>query len=194
MRILMAGASGVLGRATLPYLVADEVVGLSRSREKLEPLRKLGAEPVLCDVYDYDALLRVAARVRPSIVVNFLTDLSTGSAAANNQIRREGGANLFAAATATAAHRLVVESVAFTLDKDAADAVEQLEQATREFAGASLILSFGRFWGPGTAYRTPPQPPAIHIEHAGGAAAQHLLHAPSGTYLVTDSDNSIRAR
>jgi nucleoside-diphosphate-sugar epimerase len=115
MRILMAGASGVLGRATLPHLIAHEVFGLSRSREKLEPLRKLGAEPVLCDVYDYDALLRVATRVRPSIVVNFLTDLSTGSAAANNQIRCEGGANLLAAATATAAHRLAVESVAFIL-------------------------------------------------------------------------------
>jgi nucleoside-diphosphate-sugar epimerase len=192
MRILMAGASGVLGRATLPHLITHEVVGLSRSREELESLRKLGAEPVLCDVYDYDALLRVATCVGPSIVVNFLTDLSTGSAAANNQIRREGGTNLLAAATATAAHRLVVESVAFTLDEDAADAVEQLEQATREFAGESLILRFGRFWGPETAHRTTPQPPAIHIERAGAHAAQHLLHAPSGTYVVTDRDGSAR--
>ena len=187
MRILIAGASGVLGRATLPHLSAHDVVGLARSPEKLEPLRDLGAEPVLCDVYDYETLLGVMERARPRIVVNFLTDLSAGSAEANNRIRSEGATNLLNAATAIAAHRLVVESVAFTLDEDGARAVERLEQATSEFAGESIILRFGRLWGPGTAYRTAPQPPTIHIERAGAHAARHLTHAPSGIYVVTDT-------
>jgi len=122
---------------------------MTRSREKLESLRDLGAEPVLCDVYDYETLQWVTQQVGPQIIVNFLTDLSSGSAEANNRVRREGGGNLLKAARITAADRFVVESVAFALDGDAAQAVEQLEQATREFAGESVILRFGRFWGPG---------------------------------------------
>jgi nucleoside-diphosphate-sugar epimerase len=187
MRILMAGATGVLGHATLPHLAEHEVVGLTRSREKLDSLRALGADPILCDVYDYETLLRVTQRFRPQIVVNFLTDLSAGSAEANNRVRREGGANLLNAAKAAAARRLVVESVGFALDGEAAQAVEELEQTTRGFAGESVILRFGRFWGPGTQYRRPPQPPTIHIEIAGAQSARLLTHAPPGTYLVTES-------
>jgi nucleoside-diphosphate-sugar epimerase len=190
VRILLAGANGVLGRAVLPYLTRHKVVGLTRSPEKLDSLRKLGAEPVVCDVYDYDMLLRVALRARPRIVVNFLTDLAAGSAAANDRIRREGGANLLEAAKATAASRLVVGSVAFTLDGDSGKAVEQLEQATLGFAGESVILRFGRLWGPGTYYRTSPRPPAVHIETAGARAARLLVHERPGTYLVTDTNGS----
>jgi nucleoside-diphosphate-sugar epimerase len=189
-RILIAGATGVLGRATLPYLTRHEVVGLTRSREKLESLRGLGAEPVLCDVYDYDTLLRVTRRARPRIIVNFLTDLAAGSAEANDRIRREGGANLLEAAKATTASRLVVGSVAFALEGDSGKAVEHLEQATLGFAGESVILRFGRLWGPGTFYRTPPRPPAVHIETAGARAARLLVHGHPGTYLVTDTNGS----
>jgi nucleoside-diphosphate-sugar epimerase len=186
MRILVAGATGVLGRATLPHLDEHDVVGLTRSREKLQLLLELGAEGVVCDVYDYETLLRVAKRVRPSLVVNFLTDLSAGSAEANNRVRREGGANLLSAATVTNASRLVVESVAFALDGEAAQTLEQLERSTREFPHDGVILRFGRFWGPGTSYQTPPQPPAIRIDRAGSEAARLLADAPSGTYVVTD--------
>ena len=169
----------------LPHLYRHDVVGLTRSREKLKLIGDLGAEAVLCDVYDYETLLRITQRVRPSVVVNFLTDLSAGSAEANNRIRRDGGANLLNAAIATNASRLVIESVAFALDGDAAAALEQLERSAREFPREALLLRFGRFWGPGTSYRTAPQPPAIHIEKAGAEAASLLVHAASGTYVVT---------
>jgi nucleoside-diphosphate-sugar epimerase len=185
VRILFAGASGVLGRATLPHLERHQVVALTRSPEKLPLLRELGAEAALCDVYDSEALLDLAKRAKPQAVVNFVTDLAEGSAASNNRARREGGANLFSAATASGASRLVVESVAFALDGDAARAVEQLEQSTRAFWGEALVLRFGRLWGPGTSYDTPPQPPTIHIEKAGGEAARFLTHAPPGTYMVS---------
>jgi dTDP-4-dehydrorhamnose reductase len=83
---------------------------LTRRGEKLQLLRDLGAEGVVCDVYDYPMLLRVTRRARPQIIVNFLTDLSEGSDEANTRIRREGAANLLAAATAANAARFVVES------------------------------------------------------------------------------------
>jgi nucleoside-diphosphate-sugar epimerase len=184
MRILFAGATGVLGRATLPHLDRHYVVGLTRSAEKLELLCGLGAEGAVCDVYDYGALLLLARRVQPEIVVNFVTDLAAGSAAANNRARREGGANLLRAAEATNAARLVVESVAFALHGDAAQAVEQLEASTREFSGDAVIVRFGRLWGPGTLYEAPPQLPAIHVEEAGSEAARLVTDAPQGTHVV----------
>jgi nucleoside-diphosphate-sugar epimerase len=185
MRILVAGASGVLGRATLPHLDRHDVVGLIRTREKLQLLRELGAEGIVCDVYDYPTLLRVTQQARPQIVVNFLTDLSARSEEANNRMRREGAANLLNAAEASNATRLVVESVAFPLHGDSAHAIEQLEHETRRFPREPLILRFGRLWGPDTFHPTPPQPPTVHIDKAGAEAASLITDAPPGTYLVT---------
>jgi NAD-dependent epimerase/dehydratase family protein len=185
LRILFAGATGVLGRATLPHLRGHDVVGLTRSAEKTDLLRELDAEAEICDVYDYPALVAIAVRVRPQIVVNFITDLSSGSGAANNRARREGGDNLRNAATAAGATRLVVESVAFRLEGEAADAVDYLERQTRAFAGDALLVRFGRLWGPGTFHRSPPPAPAVHIDRAGVEAARLLTSAPPGTYVVT---------
>jgi len=144
MRILFAGATGVLGRATLVHLERCDLVALTRSTEKRHLLDDLGAESIVCDVYDYQHLLRIAQRVRPDAVVNFVTDLTAGSRTANNRARREGGANLLEVATATGASRLVVESVAFELADDAGRAVDQLEKSARGFSGGALILRFGR--------------------------------------------------
>ena len=185
MRILVAGASGVLGRSTLPHLARHEVLGLTRTGDKLQLLRDLGAEGIVCDVYDYPALALVTRRARPQIVVNFLTDLSTGSDEANQRVRREGAANLLKAAKAANAARLVVESVAFPLHGDAARALEQLEHSTHLFPGEALILRFGRFWGPETLHESPPEPPTVQIEKAGAEASRLITHAPPGTYVVT---------
>jgi nucleoside-diphosphate-sugar epimerase len=184
VRILFAGATGVLGRATLPHLGEADIVGLTRSQAKLELLRRLGVEGVVCNVYDSEAVLRLAHRVLPNIIVNFVTDLAAGSAAANNRARREGGANLLNAAKASLTGRLVVESVAFTLHGDAARAVDELEQSTREFPNEAVILRFGRLWGPDTMHETAPQPPAIHIDVAGAKAARLILAGPDGIHEV----------
>jgi len=45
MRIFLAGASGVIGVRLIPLLVAEghEVAGMTRSPDKVETLRELGA-------------------------------------------------------------------------------------------------------------------------------------------------------
>jgi NADPH:quinone reductase-like Zn-dependent oxidoreductase len=182
--ILFAGATGVLGRAALPHLRRHHVVGLTRSEEKLHLLRELGADGAVCDVYDYEALLQVAQRVRPEGVVNFVTDLGAGSIAANNRARREGGANLLNVAVVTGASRLVVESVAFTLDGEAGQTIDQLERSALAFPGEALILRFGRLWGAGTAYQAPPRPPAVHVDEAGAQAAALITRGAPGTHTI----------
>ena len=184
MRILVAGATGVLGRATLPHLKGHDVLGLTRAREKLPLLQALGAEGVVCDVYDSRELMRLARKRRPDIVVNFITDLSAGSSEANNRARREGGRNLVSAAEAAGSRRLILESVAFSLERPAAEALAQMEQTALESPIEVLILRFGRLWGSSTWYQEPPEPPAIHIDDAGRRAATLITSGPPGTHVI----------
>jgi nucleoside-diphosphate-sugar epimerase len=191
MRILVAGATGVLGRATLPHLKHHDVLGLTRAREKLPLLRALGAEGVVCDVYDSGELIRLAQERRPHVVVNFVTDLSAGIGEENNRARREGGRNLVSAAEAAGSRRLILESVAFPLERPAAEALEHMEQTALESPLDVLILRFGRLWGPSTWYQEPPEPPAIHIDDAGTRAANLISSGPAGTHVIASSAGSV---
>jgi nucleoside-diphosphate-sugar epimerase len=51
MKVFVAGATGALGRALVPRLVArgHEVVGMTRSASKRDLVRSLGARPVVAD-------------------------------------------------------------------------------------------------------------------------------------------------
>lgn len=64
MRIFVAGASGVIGTRLVPLLVAagHEVAGMTRSDGKAAMLRELGADPVVCDVFDPDAVHAAVVR------------------------------------------------------------------------------------------------------------------------------------
>ena len=54
MRIFIAGAGGAIGARLVPQLVqrGHEVIGSSRTPEKADRLRALGAEPVVLDLRD----------------------------------------------------------------------------------------------------------------------------------------------
>jgi NAD dependent epimerase/dehydratase family len=106
MRIFLAGASGVIGQRLIPRLVqAGHVVGgLTRSPSKTELLSHLGAEPILCDVFDREALIQAVRDFKPDVVLNELTDLPDDAARIseladlNARMRTEGTRNLIEAA------------------------------------------------------------------------------------------------
>lgn len=77
MRVFLAGASGVIGVRLIRLLASDdhEVTGMTRSPERAEVLRELGAEPVVCDVFDLRALTEAVQGFRPELVMHQLTDL-----------------------------------------------------------------------------------------------------------------------
>jgi uncharacterized protein YbjT (DUF2867 family) len=187
MRILILGASGVLGRATLPHLGGHEIVGTTRSPAKRQALAALGVRTEVCDVYDAGAVARVARACAPEIVVNFLTDLAGGPGPGNSRIRLEGGPVVAAAAIAAGARRLVIESIAFHPTGGPMVAVTALEQNALDSGLEPLVLRFGRFWGPGTWADVPPEPPAIHIAEAGRRAAELILTGAPGAYVIADS-------
>jgi nucleoside-diphosphate-sugar epimerase len=58
MRIFVAGATGVIGIREVPLLGADghAVIGMTRSPGKISRLQALGADSVVCDVFDATAL------------------------------------------------------------------------------------------------------------------------------------------
>jgi nucleoside-diphosphate-sugar epimerase len=189
MRVFVAGASGVIGIRLVPLLVAagHEVAGMTRSRGKVEALRDLGAEPVVCDAYDADALRAVVVAFRPEVVVNELTDLPDKPAAtneANARMRREGTRNLLAAAKAAGASRFIAQSVAWRVSGDAAAAVREVERLV--LAAAGVVLRYGRLYGSGTYYESEkPEPPRVHVDEAARRTVT-ALDAASGIVEVVD--------
>src|SRR5215204_551998 len=78
MKIFIAGASGAIGSQLVPQLVArgHEVVGTTRFAAKSGALRALGAEPVVVDALDPDAVADVVAKAEPEVIVHQLSALS----------------------------------------------------------------------------------------------------------------------
>ena len=192
MRIFLAGASGVIGVRLVPLLVAGGhvVAGMTRSPEKAERLRAIGADPVVCDVYDAEALREAVVAFGPEAIVHQLTDLPDDEAsipgfeAANARIRREGTRNLLAAASACGASKIVAQSVAWELGGDAGAAVREHERAVLDAGG--VVLRYGQFFGPGTYFEDEqPPPPRIHVDEAARRTLP-ALDAPPGLILVTE--------
>ncbi len=75
-RILLAGATGAIGRRLTPLLRASDLVvfGTTRSPARAQELRALGIEPLVADVFDAQALSDAVARARPDVVIHQLTD------------------------------------------------------------------------------------------------------------------------
>ena len=148
MRILIAGASGVLGRALLPLLVGHNVVGTTRSRPDV--VRALGAEPIVLDAYDRPRVLEAVKAAEPEVVVDLLTDLQGRDFAANSRIRREATPILVEAAIAARVRRLVLESIDFDVAVEAAEARDEMERSALGSGLDVAIVRLGRLWGPGT--------------------------------------------
>ena len=125
MKVFVAGATGVLGRALVPQLVArgHEVVGMTRSASKQDLVRSLGARPVVADALDPDAVAQAVASAEPEVIVHQLTALSgdmslreardpdrSSAATMTNRLRTEATDHLLAAGRAVGARRVVAQS------------------------------------------------------------------------------------
>jgi NAD(P)-dependent dehydrogenase (short-subunit alcohol dehydrogenase family) len=67
MRVFVAGASGAIGTRLVPQLVdrGHEVIGTSRSAEKADHIRALGAEPIVLDLLDARAVRKAVLESEP---------------------------------------------------------------------------------------------------------------------------------
>jgi len=122
MKVLVAGASGAIGKQLVPRLVAagHSVTGLTRSAAGTEAVRALGGEPAIADAFDPEAVARAVAEAEPEAIVHELTSLSESldmryfdrDFALTNRLRTEGTDHLLSAAHAVGVHRFVAQSFA----------------------------------------------------------------------------------
>lgn len=120
MKVLVAGATGAIGRELVPRLVAagHEVVGMARSASKREALSEMGATTVLADALIAEQVAQAVAQARPEVIVHELTaipevldmrhfdrDFET-----TNRLRTEGTEHLLSAGQAIGVRRFVAQS------------------------------------------------------------------------------------
>jgi nucleoside-diphosphate-sugar epimerase len=210
--VLVAGATGVVGRRVVPLLLGagHQVTALVRGPRELPP----GVGSVTADVLDADAVRAAVAAAAPDVVMHQLTDLGARDLAANSRMRILGTRNLVDAALAAGVRRIVAQSIAWAygpgerparedepLDVDAApprDAtiagVVALESAAAELPDA-VVLRYGTLYGPGTWYTDGAMAGSLvaddtvtsflHVDDAA-AAAVAALDWPSGPVNVCD--------
>jgi nucleoside-diphosphate-sugar epimerase len=219
LKILVAGATGVIGRRLVPLLVqaGHTVSGITRRLERAESLTEQGAEPVVVDVFDADALRAAVAGDRPDIVMHQLTDLSAEDFQANARLRDVGTRNLVEATRAAGIETMIAQSIAWVYEPGITPAVEDdpLDPSAPPYAGVAaleeavgtmprgVVLRYGALYGPGTWYApdgaiadrvregalslTPVWTCFVHVDDAASAALA-ALDWPAGPVNIVDDE------
>jgi nucleoside-diphosphate-sugar epimerase len=188
MNVLVAGASGAIGRPLLAELVRQghAVTGMTNSDAGARVIAGLGAAVARVSAFDAPALERALRESRAEVVIDQLTALPrhpsemAAAAAGDRKLRLEGGGNLHRAARACGVRRYVQQSSGFFLKPGsgladesvgmAVDASPRVAGHARSYAELEsrvlnaegiegIALRYGFFYGPGTWY------------HPDGAAA-----------------------
>ncbi|MEO1056585.1 MAG: NAD(P)-dependent oxidoreductase [Actinomycetota bacterium] len=175
MRILMTGATGVIGRHTIPLLLGagHEVRAVARTRAARHDLRVAGAEPVSVNLFDRDEIR--AAVDGCQAVLHFATSIpplrvatKARSWVANDRLRDDATNLLVDAAISSGVERFVLESMTFFYTdrgehwvdesspvdatwrplRSALAAERHLKRFT-ESGAAGVTLRFAQLYGPG---------------------------------------------
>ncbi|WP_129666714.1 NAD-dependent epimerase/dehydratase family protein [Phytoactinopolyspora endophytica] len=177
MRVLVAGATGVIGRQLVPVLkrTGHDVVALTRGSVRPDA----DYETVVADALDRNATASAVDKAEPDAVIHLLTAIPkqlnpkrlASEFAVTNRLRTEGTKNLIDAARTAGATRVIAQGLAYAYrpagdqlaDEDTtfwADGPKQFrpivaallehERLTRDAGG--LVLRFGHLYGPGSTY------------------------------------------
>ena len=193
LRIFLAGATGVIGIRLLPLLIAEghTVAAMTRSDAKRDLLASMGAQPVVCDVFDAAALREAVVAFRPDAVLHQLTDLPDNVdeipsfAARNARIRTEGTRNLLAAAAAAGARHFLAQSIAW-IPAGGGAVLEEHEGLVLGAGG--VVVRYGQLYGPDTYYEQDlPAHPRIHVDAAARRTVP-LITAESGVVVLADDE------
>jgi nucleoside-diphosphate-sugar epimerase len=183
MRVFVTGATGALGQHLVPALVAagHEVTATTRTPGKAALLRGAGAEPVVLDGLDRQAVIAAVVAAAPEVVVHEMTALAGLRSfrnpdklfAVTNELRTRGTDNLLAAAAEAGTRRVIAQSYAgagpdkrpgpVKTEDDPPEwrpirsavqgpaAIAHVEQAVPAQALEGLVLRYGGFYGPGAS-------------------------------------------
>jgi nucleoside-diphosphate-sugar epimerase len=174
MRILVTGATGVVGRRVVPMLVkaGHHVTAVVRTPDKRAALAHSGASPIPLDLFDPSHVRSAVAE--HDAVVNLATHMPTSTWRMllpwawreNDRVRREGSRILVDAAVAEHVGRFIQESFAPTYEGRGEEWIDESvplkpasynatvldaegsAQRFMESGGAGVILRFAAFYGP----------------------------------------------
>jgi nucleoside-diphosphate-sugar epimerase len=179
VRVFLAGGSGVVGRPLIAQLVAagHEVAATTRTPSKAAQISAAGANPVVVDALDAEALARAVREARPEAIIHELTALpraykpNAAYYSDTNRLRSESTRTLVDAGREVGTRRFVYQSICFlyklqgptVLDESApvaTDAPEPFGTAVgKTIAGEQMVLDaggvvlrYGQLYGPGTYY------------------------------------------
>ena len=201
MNIFFTGATGVIGRATIPGLIGagHDVTAVARHPGDHEWLRRCGARPVEVDLFDPTAV--IAAVDRHEVVVHMATSIPPQDKMSkrdawmmNDRLRAVATPILVDAALALDVEAFIQQSITFVyadgghrwLDEDSRvePIWEVLHSALRaedhvaRFAGGGgrgVVLRFSSLYGPGRASQ----------EYLAAVAARKLPTVGTGTNFVS---------
>jgi nucleoside-diphosphate-sugar epimerase len=186
MRIFLAGATGVIGSRLVPLLTAEghTVAGMTRSGEKAGDLHSLGAQPIICDVFDPSGLSDAVTSFNPEMVMHQLTDLPDDL----DQLPDYWERNDRMRTEAAGASRLIAQSIAWR-PPGRSEVVEVHERLILDAGG--VVIRYGQLYGPGTFYEheIPPHP-RIHVDDAAAATVRLLDAQPGIVQAVEDRPTS----
>lgn len=183
MRVFVAGATGALGRHLVPGLVAagHEVTATTRTPGKVAQLREAGAEPVVVDGLDRDAVIAAVRAAVPEVILHQMTALADMRSLRNvdqafattNELRTRGTDNLLAAAERAGTRRVIVQSHVAANERSggpvkteedplasrppspssarALASIKHVEQTVPLAAPEGVVLRYGNFYGPGAS-------------------------------------------
>jgi nucleoside-diphosphate-sugar epimerase len=182
MRVFVTGATGALGQHLVPALIAagHEVTATTRTPGKAGQLREAGAEPVVVDGLDREAVISAVQAASPEVIVHEMTALADMRSlrnvdkvfAATNELRTRGTDNLLAAAARTGTRRVIAQSntnmtarlgAPVQTEEDPLDsrpipsaagtvaAVKQVEEAVPRAVPEGIVLRYGNFYGLGAS-------------------------------------------
>ena len=182
MRIFVTGATGALGRHLVPELVeaGHNVTATTRSQTKIAQLRAAGAEPVVVNGLDRDAVIAAVLAADPDVIVHEMTALAgmrslrklDQTFSATNELRTRGTDNLLAAAAQAGTRRFVAQSNSFVYartggpvktEEDPLDsrpvpsaartiaAMKYVDVTVPQSVPEGIVLRYGGFYGPGAS-------------------------------------------
>jgi len=182
MRVFVTGATGAVGRHLVPGLIAagHEVTATTRTPGKVGQLRKAGAEAVILDGLDRDAVIAAVRAAAPEVIVHEMTALADMRSlrkmdqvfAATNELRTRGTDNLLAAAAQAGTRRVIAQSAErmnnrsggpVKTEEDPLDsrpvpstartlaAIRHVEETVPLAVPEGIVLRYGTFYGPGAS-------------------------------------------
>ena len=183
MRVFVAGATGALGRHLVPMLVAagHEVTATTRTPGKRAPLREAGAEPVVVDGLDREAVMAAVRAAGPEVIVHQMTALAGVRSlrkvdqvfAATNELRTRGTDSLLAAAAQAGTRRVIAQSNDRAYERSGGPvkteedplasrppspssarslaAIKHVDETVPLAAPEGIVLRYGAFYGPGAS-------------------------------------------